>query len=439
MDISVFGLGYVGAVSLACLAKEGHNVTGVDIDNTKLDLIRSGKSPVIEAGMPELVQEVVAAGRVKLTQSTQEAIAQTNLSFVCVGTPSQPNGNQDQTAVLRLTEQLGTALKLKNDHHIIIFRSTLIPGTVMNTLIPMLEKNSGKTNGIDFDVCFQPEFLREGTSIKDYYKPPFTVAGVTSNKPKEVFEKLFSSLPGEIIFTDIATAETMKYFCNIFHALKITFANEVARLCEAIKVDPHAVMALICKDKQLNISSAYMKPGFSFGGSCLPKDLRAINYIAKQNDIDIPMLKAVLPSNRVHLDQALQKIMHSGLKKVGFIGLSFKTGTDDLRESPLVDLAEKLIGKGYMLKIYDPEVNISKLIGANKSFIETSIPHIGSLMTTDYENLLDTSEIIVVGITDRNLITTLIETSRTEQIVLDLVNINERNKLNAKYIGVCWE
>ncbi|SFK99944.1 GDP-mannose 6-dehydrogenase [Nitrosomonas aestuarii] len=439
MDISVFGLGYVGAVSLACLAKEGHNVTGVDIDNTKLDLIRSGKSPVIESGMPELVQEVVAAGRVKLTQSTQEAIAQTNLSFVCVGTPSQPNGNQDQTAVLRLTEQLGAALKLKNDHHIIIFRSTLIPGTVMNTLIPMLEKISGKVNGVDFDVCFQPEFLREGTSIKDYYKPPFTVAGVTSNKPKEVFEKLFSSLPGEIIFTDIATAETMKYFCNIFHALKITFANEVARLCESIKVDPHAVMELICKDKQLNISSAYMKPGFSFGGSCLPKDLRAINYIAKQNDIDIPMLKAVLPSNRVHLDQALQKIMLSGLKKVGFIGLSFKTGTDDLRESPLVDLAEKLIGKGYMLKIYDPEVNISKLIGANKSFIETSIPHIGSLMTTDYENLLNTSEIIVVGITDRNLITTLIETSRTEQIILDLVNIKERNKLNAKYIGMCWE
>ncbi|HBV20145.1 MAG TPA: GDP-mannose dehydrogenase, partial [Nitrosomonas sp.] len=261
MDISVFGLGYVGAVSLACLAKEGHNVTGVDIDNTKLDLIRSGKSPVIEAGMPELVQEVVAAGRVKLTQSTQEAMAQTNLSFVCVGTPSQSNGNQDQTAVLRLTEQLGAALKLKNDRHIIIFRSTLIPGTVMNTLIPMLEKISGKTNGVDFDVCFQPEFLREGTSIKDYYKPPFTVAGVTSNKPKEVFEELFSSLPGEIIFTDIATAETMKYFCNIFHALKITFANEVARLCESIKVDPHAVMTLICKDKQLNISSAYMKPG----------------------------------------------------------------------------------------------------------------------------------------------------------------------------------
>ncbi len=439
MNISVFGLGYVGAVSLACLAKEGHQVIGVDIDSTKLALLESGKSPVIEAGMPELVQEVVESGRVKLTASTQEAIAQTNLSFVCVGTPSQSNGNQDQTAVLRLTEQLGEALKSKNDRHTIVFRSTLIPGTVINTLIPILEKYSGKANGIDFDVCFQPEFLREGTSIKDYYKPPFTVAGLSSDKPKAIFEQLFSGLPAEIIYTDIATAETMKYFCNIFHALKITFANEVARLCESVQVDPHAVMDLICKDKQLNISSAYMKPGFSFGGSCLPKDLRAINYIAKQNDVDIPMLKAVLASNRVHLDLALQKIVQSGLKKIGFIGLSFKTGTDDLRESPLVDLAEKLIGKGYALKIYDPEVNISKLIGANKNFIETSIPHIGSLMTTDYENLLQTSEIVVVGISDSNLISTLIKTSRNEQVILDLVNIKERDQINAKYIGICWQ
>ncbi|MCB1948991.1 nucleotide sugar dehydrogenase [Nitrosomonas sp.] len=439
MDISVFGLGYVGAVSLACLAKEGHNVTGVDIDSTKLALIKAGKSPVIETGMPELVQEVVASGRIKLTESTQEAISQTQLSFVCVGTPSQPNGNQDQTAVLRLTEQLGEALKSKKDHHIIVFRSTLLPGTVINTLIPLLEKFSGKTNGVDFDVCFQPEFLREGSSIKDYYKPPFTIIGLSSKQPQAVFEQLFSNLPAEIIYTDIATAETMKYFCNIFHALKITFANEVARLCESIKVDPHAVMELICKDKQLNISSAYMKPGFSFGGSCLPKDLRAINYIAKQNDVDIPMLKAVLPSNRVHLDCALHKITQSGLKKIGFIGLSFKTGTDDLRESPLVDLAEKLIGKGYTLKIYDPEVNISKLIGANKHFIETSIPHIGSLMTTDYDNLLSTSEIIVVGISDSDLVTTLIKSSRKEQIILDLVNIKERDKLSASYMGICWK
>ncbi|SES80670.1 GDP-mannose 6-dehydrogenase [Nitrosomonas marina] len=439
MDISVFGLGYVGAVSLACLAKEGHNVTGVDIDKTKLELIQSGKSPVIETGMPELVQEVVASGRVKLSESTQDAVSQTQLSFVCVGTPSQSNGNQDQTAVLRLTEQLGAALKSKNNHHIIVFRSTLLPGTVINTLIPLLEKFSGKSNGIDFDVCFQPEFLREGSSIKDYYKPPFTVVGLSSDKPKAVFEELFSGLPAEIIYTDIATAETMKYFCNIFHALKITFANEVARLCESIQVDPHAVMDLICKDKQLNISSAYMKPGFSFGGSCLPKDLRAINYIAKQNDVDIPMLRGVLPSNRAHLDCALQKITQAGLKKIGFVGLSFKSGTDDLRESPLVDLAEKLIGKGFSLKIYDPEVNISKLIGANKYFIETSIPHIGSLMTTDYENLLSTSEIIVVGISDPHLTTTLIESSRKEQIILDLVNMKERDKLRATYIGMCWK
>jgi len=440
MDISVFGLGYVGTVSLACLVRDGHHVTGVDVDSTKLDLISSGKSPIIENGMPELINEISSSGRIQLTQSTEEAILQTSLSFVCVGTPSLANGDQDQSAILRLTEQLGKSLKSKQDHHIIVFRSTLIPGTVKNTLIPMLEKFSGKLNGVDFDVCYQPEFLREGSSIKDYDNPPFTVVGVTSDSTKKIFEQLFSKLPAEIIFTDIATAETMKYFCNIFHALKITFANEVARLCESIKIDPHEVMRLICKDKQLNISSAYMKPGFSFGGSCLPKDLRAMNYIAKQNDIDIPMLKGVLPSNRVHLDHALQKIFQVGVKKIGFIGLSFKSGTDDLRESPLVDLAEKLIGKGYELKIYDPEVNISKLIGANKKFIENSIPHINSLMTTDFKNLLDASELIVIGLSDEDLIHQLLDNSRKDQFVLDLVNIKEaKNNLEARYLGVCWQ
>jgi len=438
MDISIFGLGYVGAVSMACLARDGHKVTGVDIDSSKLELIRSGKSPIIETGMPELMEQVVAAGRVELTTAPAEAMRDTQLSFVCVGTPSQPNGSQDQSAVLRLTEQLGEALRDKDERHIIVYRSTLTPGTMKGTLIPMLEKISGKTNGVDFEVCFQPEFLREGSSIEDYDKPPFTVVGAASETTKDAIRELFAELPSEIIFTDVATAETMKYFCNIFHALKITFANEVARLCESFDVDGPAVMELLCKDKQLNISTVYMRPGFSFGGSCLPKDLRAMNYIAKQNDVEIPMLNGILPSNATHLDHAFDKIVSKGRKKVGFIGLSFKSGTDDLRESPLVDLAEKLIGKGYELKIYDPEVNVSKLIGANKQFIANAIPHIGSLMTTDYDAMINESEVIVVGLSDQALISKLLATVKKEQLVLDLVNFKEKSDLQADYMGVCW-
>ncbi len=438
MRISIFGLGYVGAVSLACLARDGHEVTGVDIDEQKLELIRSGKSPIIESGMPELMAEVVLAGHVKLTNVTTEAIANTDLSFVCVGTPSQPNGSQDQSAVLRLTEQLGVALKHKEKRHIIVYRSTLTPGTVNGVLIPMLEELSGKKNGEHFEVCFQPEFLREGSSIKDYDNPPFTIVGAASPATKKVIDDLFSSLPADVIYTDVATAETMKYFCNIFHALKITFANEVARLCQSFSVDPHQVMDLLCRDKQLNISTAYMKPGFAFGGSCLPKDLRAMNHIAKNNDVDIPMLRGVLPSNRVHLDLAFEKIIQTGKRKVGFVGLSFKSGTDDLRESPLVDLAEKLIGKGIELEIYDPEVNVSKLIGANKLFIEKSIPHIGSLMTTDYEKMVSEAEVIVVGLSDQHLLDELTKSCSPNQIVVDLVNMNNRAALQATYIGLCW-
>jgi len=438
MDISIFGLGYVGAVSLACLARDGHSVTGVDIDTTKLDLIRSGKSPVIESGMPELMAKVVEEGQVHLTDNTIEAIGKTSVSFVCVGTPSKDNGSQDQGAVLRLTEQLGQALKDKSTHHLIVYRSTLAPGSVKGTLIPMLENLSGKKNGVDFDVCFQPEFLREGSSIKDYDFPPFTVVGAESDQPQQIFHELFGHLPAEIILTEIATAETVKYFCNIFHALKISFANEVARLCESFNVDGRAVMELLCKDKQLNISNVYMRPGFAFGGSCLPKDMRAMDYIAKMNDVDIPMLKGVLPSNRVHLDHAFNKIMDSGKRRIGFIGLSFKSGTDDLRESPLVDLAEKLIGKGLELQIYDPEVNVSKLIGANKKFIDNRIPHISNLMTAEVEEVLAGRELIVVGLSDKDLIDKLFTSVTEDQVVLDLVSIDNKDQLRAQYVGACW-
>ncbi len=377
MKISIFGLGYVGAVSLACLARDGHEVIGVDIDRTKLDLIAAGKTPVVEEGMVELMQQVAAGGRVQVTTDAQEAVLGSEISLVCVGTPSAPNGSQDQGAVLRLAEQMGRALARKSVPHVVVFRSTLVPGTVEDVLRPIVERESGKKDGVDFHLCFQPEFLREGSSIRDYDKPPFTVVGANAEAAYARLEQLFGHLPCKFLRTSVRAAEMMKYCCNNFHALKITFANETARLCAALGVDPFEVMDLVCQDTQLNISKAYLRPGFAFGGSCLPKDLRATSYLAKTRDVEIPMLSAILASNQNHLDLAFDKVAASGKRKVGFVGLSFKTGTDDLRESPLVTLAERLIGKGYELCIYDPEVHLARLLGANKSFIEQHLPHIG--------------------------------------------------------------
>ena len=442
MRLSIFGLGYVGSVSLGCLARDGHEVIGVDIDAVKLDLIRQGKSPVIEQGMPELIAGSVASGRVSVTDDVAQGITQSEISFICVGTPSQNNGNQDQSAIVRLTEQLGDALKNKSEPHILVYRSTLVPGTVEQTLIPMLESISGKRNGIDFDVCYQPEFLREGSSIKDYDNPPFTIIGATNPQAHNLLRELFGHLPGDYRETTISTAETMKYFCNIFHAVKITFANEVARLCEGMQVDPHEVMDLLCKDTQLNISPAYMKPGFAFGGSCLPKDLRAMQYQAKQHDIMIPMLSHVLRSNQAHLDHALEKVLdwrtQTGGRKVAMLGLSFKPGTDDLRESPLVILAEQMIGKGMQLSIYDPNVSLSRLLGANKRFIEQTIPHIGELMSEDLEAMLADADIIIVGQNHPDALAALPDLCRKDQLLLDLIHQPQLRKFKATYQGLSW-
>ena len=438
MKISIFGLGYVGAVSLACLARDGHDVIGVDIDSVKLELIAAGLSPVIEQGMPELMAEVVASGRVKVTDDAQAAVAATDLSFICVGTPSQPNGSQDQGAVIRLTEQLGAALAYKSSEHVFVFRSTLVPGTVETILKPALETRSGKRAQQDFHICFQPEFLREGSSVKDYDHPPFTVVGAGSAQGADRLRSLFGHLPGEFLVTSIRSAEMMKYACNAFHALKITFANEMGRICQALGVDSHEVMDLLCRDRQLNISAAYLKPGFAFGGSCLPKDLRALLHIAKIRDIDMPMLAGVLPSNTLPVQHALTRVLASGKRRIGMIGLSFKSGTDDLRESPLVELAEALIGKGLQLSIFDPEVNVARLIGANKRFIDNSIPHIGALMTDDCERLIADNDIIIVGLNDAKALDVLRQKLRSEHIILDLVAMPQRQDLPGQYYGICW-
>jgi GDP-mannose 6-dehydrogenase len=438
VNISIFGLGYVGAVSLACLARDGHRVVGVDVDQAKLDLIAAGRTPVVEEGMVQLMADTVASGRVSVSRDTRQAVLDTDVSLVCVGTPSAPNGSQDQTAMLRLAHDLGTAMREKAGTHVFVFRSTLVPGTVEDVLRPIIEAESGKKDGVDFHVCFQPEFLREGTSIRDYDRPPFTVVGANAPEPAAKLRELFGHLPGEFHVTSIRAAEMAKYTCNNFHALKITFANETARLCEALGVDPFEVMDLVCKDRQLNISPAYLKPGFAFGGSCLPKDLRATIHLAKTHDVELPMQAAITASNRAHIELAIAKVAATAKRRIGMLGLSFKTGTDDLRESPLVLLAEHFIGKGCTILVYDPEVHLSNLLGANRRYIEQHLPHIGSLIRNDIAEVIAGSDVLVVGLGDAALVAGLAQHTRPEQTIVDLINIADRTALRGEYVGLCW-
>ncbi len=438
MKISIFGLGYVGAVSLACLSRDGHHVIGVDIDRSKLDLIADGKTPVVEEGMVALMQQVAASGRVSVTTDSEQAVLDSELSLVCVGTPSAANGSQDQGAILALAASMGRALREKTTPHVVVFRSTLVPGTVEDVLRPIIEEASGKKDGVDFHLCFQPEFLREGSSIKDYDKPPFTVLGANHVYAAERLQELFGHLPCKFLQTSVRSAEMMKYCCNNFHALKITFANETARLCKALGVDPFEVMNLVCQDTQLNISPAYLRPGFAFGGSCLPKDLRATSYLAKIHDVDIPMLSSILESNQAHLAQAANKVLASGKKRIGFIGLSFKSGTDDLRESPLVTLAEQLLGKGLQLSIYDPDVHLSQLLGANRRYIEQHLPHIGQLVRADIEAVIKESELLVVALGDKTVTEALQRCLRADQQVLDLTRLRNADELAAEVQGLSW-
>jgi len=438
MKISIFGLGYVGAVSMACLARDGHEVVGVDLDPLKLELIRSGRSPIVEEGIQELTAEVVKSGRVRVTDDVAEAVRSTDLSFICVGTPSSANGSQDLSAVRRVSEQIGAALKGKIGYHTVVMRSTIQPGSMATVVQAGLEAESGKKANVDFGLGFQPEFLREGTSIKDYDSPPFTVIGTEDPRAADVLRAVFGHLKCEFIVTSIGVAEVLKYACNAFHAVKITFANEIGRLSRSVGVDGRSVMDLVCKDTRLNISPVYMKPGFAFGGSCLPKDLRALTYVGKQNDVTTPMLANVMGSNRAHVDHALDLVMQSGRRRIGMIGLSFKAGTDDLRESPLVTVAERLIGKGYDLRIYDPEVNLSRLLGANKRYIEHSIPHIGSVMSGDCTQVVDHAEVLIIGLANREIVPVVADRSRADQLVIDLVGLPSGTVAGSSYAGVCW-
>lgn len=446
-QISVFGLGYVGAVSVAVLADNGHQIIGVDVNPAKVDMINRGESPIIETGMPELMARGFAAGCLRATTDALQAVRESAISIICVGTPSKPNGSLDLTFIERVSHQIGAGLAQKDGYHTIIARSTMLPGSTEEVIIPALEAASGKKEGVDFGVCFNPEFLREGSSIKDFYDPPYTIIGSQDDRVTQQVSALYSMLENgngsaQIIVTPIRVAEMVKYASNAYHALKVTFANEMGNICKAQGIDSHMVMDIFCQDTKLNISPAYLKPGFAFGGSCLPKDLRALLYQARHLDHDVPVLQAILPSNHRQIERAFDMVVQATggdkTKCVGILGFSFKAGTDDLRESPVVELVERLIGKGFDIVVYDGNVSLANLQGANRAYIEREIPHIASLMCDSIETLLQQSDVVVIG-NGAKTFRQALEKIGPMQTVIDLVRITDgAATTNGHYQGLCW-
>jgi len=438
MRISVFGLGYVGTVTAACLAERGHEVWGVDVNGDKVAMVNAGKTPVVEPRVGAMIERARRINLLRATTDTAEAIRATELSVVCVGTPSLGNGSVDLGALVGAARQIGAALAETGRPHCVVFRSTVPPGTVRGRLIPALETASGRIAHRDFDVCMHPEFLREGTAVADFDDPPFIVIGEERPAGGEPLARLYEGMAAPVERTTYEVAETLKYACNAFHALKVVFANEIGTLCKSLGVDSHRVMQLFATDRKLNISAAYLKPGFAFGGSCLPKDLRAMLHTARQNDLELPVLGAILESNRLHLDRTLRRIIDGGEKRVGILGLSFKTGTDDLRESPSVALIEALIGKGFQVRIYDPDVALARIFGANKRFIEKEIPHISGLMSDDLHEVIQESDVIVVSKTMPGLHDALAAAGAGKR-VFDLVRLSLNGARGAvTYEGICW-
>lgn len=397
MKISVFGLGYVGCVSAAWFATHGFDVVGVEVDAHKVARINAGRSPIVEPGLEAWLSQAVHAGTLRATSEVAAAVQETEVSLVCVGTPSQDNGSLNLSYVKRVCRQLGEALETKRRPHLVVLRSTLLPGTVERLVIPTLEIYAGKRAGRDFHVAVNPEFLREGTSLHDFAQPPFTLIGVEEDAAAAPLARLYRDVDAPLIVTGIKEAEMLKYACNAFHALKVTFANEIGNVCQGLGVDSQQVMDVFCQDHKLNLSAYYLKPGFAFGGSCLPKDVRALTQQARALDLETPVLGSILLSNRLQIARAVELVLRSGRRKVGVIGLSFKPGTDDLRESPLVALIETLLGKGLQLAIYDREVELARLHGANKEFIERGLPHLAALLCPSLDTLIQQSEVLVVG------------------------------------------
>ncbi len=438
MKISIFGLGYVGVVTAACLSDADHEVWGVDANKDKVDMMTRGQCPIVEPGLEDLLRKGHARGHIRALLDPIEAVLKTDISLICVGTPSKSNGSLDLHSLETVARQMGEALRQKNSYHCFVLRSTVLPGTTRNVLIPLLETTSKKRACEDFDVCFNPEFLREGSAIKDFYNPPFTVIAQERNRAGDAVEELYKRVKGPRERTTYEVAEMLKYTCNGYHALKVGFANEIGVLCKSMGIDSHRVMELFAMDTKLNISPAYLKPGFAFGGSCLPKDLRAITYKAKENDLELPILSSIMESNRLHIQRVIDRIARMKRKKLGFLGLSFKTGTDDLRESPIVPVIESLIGKGFKVKIYDPDVQLASIFGANKQYIEQEIPHISALMHTKIDEVIQDSDVIIVSKLDKSYGEAL-ASCLNKKIILDLVRFPLHTQGKPElYDGICW-
>lgn len=438
MKISVFGLGYVGCVTATCLAANGHSVIGVDVNSHKVNLVESGHSPISEPGLDEMMGRVVKSGQLRATLDADSAVLETEVSLICVGTPSNHNGCVNLQFIDNVCSQIGESLGRQESYHVVVVRSTVLPGTVINRLIPILEQKSSRHAGIDFGVCMNPEFLREGSAIKDYYHPGNTVIGELDQRSGDAIVSMYKDVVGSITRTNIRVAEMTKYVSNTFHALKITFANEIGTLCKTEGIDGQQVMEIFCMDRHLNISPAYLQPGFAFGGSCLPKDVRALARLAKEHEIDTPVLSAIIPSNQLQISRAIELVERTKRQRIGVLGLSFKPATDDVRESPTITLIETLLGRGFKLCIYDEIVDPEKLIGVNRSFLEREIPHIAPLMRTSLEEVIDEVDVVVIanGSPGFQRVPNLMH---NDQTLIDLVGIAKgQDRLGGYYDGICW-
>ncbi len=438
-SISVFGLGYVGTVTAACLANRGNKVIGVDLNSAKVEALESGQSPIVEAGLADLITAGHRAGCLRATIDSAAAILQSEISFICVGTPSLRNGKLDLGHLEPVCREIGETLRKKDKFHLVVLRSTVLPGTAESIVIPVLEKSSGKRVGSGFGVCVNPEFMREGTAVADFMEPSITVVGAGDPAHCRMLREVYAWVPGRIFETSFRSAEMVKYVCNAWHAVKVSFANEVGSLAKEVGVEAESVFEIFAADTKLNISSRYLTPGFAFGGSCLPKDVRALNYRAKELDLELPLFESIMPSNQSHFDRAVAMVIATGKKKIAVLGLSFKAATDDLRESPQVQLVKRLIGEGHQVQVWDDNVSLGRLLGSNRQYIEEAIPHIGSLLCADLEQVLNTAEVVVVatrGIDKKTLDSIL----RRGQIVIDLVNLEKsrRPTVTNAYRGLCW-
>src|SRR5438094_1870024 len=438
-SISVFGLGYVGTVTSACLAHKGNQVLGVDLSRSKVEALDAGQSPIVEPRVGDLIAECNRACRLHATSDAEAAVLQTEISFLCVGTPSLRNGKLDLGHIEPVCREIGRALQKKNSFHLVVLRSTVLPGTAETIVVPALENSSGKKMGQGFGVCVNPEFMREGTAVADFLAPSMTLIGAGDPAHSHMLRELYAWVPGRIFETSFRAAEMAKYVCNAWHAVKVAFANEVGTLAKGLGVDAEAVVDIFTADNRLNISPAYLKPGFAFGGSCLPKDVRAMNYRAKELDLNLPLFEAILPSNELHLQRAVEMVLNTGKKKIAMLGLSFKAATDDLRESPQVQLVKRLLGEGRQIQIWDDNVSLGRLIGSNRQYIEDVIPHIGSLLSSNLEQVLENAEVVIVG--TRGIGRDALRASlKPQQIVIDLVNLEKSRRPDeqAFYKGICW-